>query len=129
MQTHILRIAKQEGTFTLDEAACLAGMKDCCTELFQEESKTPDVPQAMFRCVDGKLQIFGGGYDASNEWGIGVNLWGYAELPILKVLAQHLWGKGKITLSMDNEGNPPAAYVLTVDRGFQGKGNHVRQIL
>ena len=120
MQEHILRVAKQTGSFTLDEAACYQDMKDDCDELYQEESKTPGVPQPMFRCVNGKLQIFDGGYDGFNEWGDSVNLWGFGELYFLKALAKHLKGRGTITFSMDNEGNAPEAYTIT--------GNKVKKI-
>lgn len=138
MQEHILSVVKQTGSFSLDETACYQDMKDECDELFQAASKTPGVPQSMFRCVDGKIQIFAGGYDSFNEWGDGVNLWGFGgydsfnkrgdsvnlwgvgERYFLKVLAKHLKGRGTITFSMDNEGNSPEAYTI--------KGNKVKKI-
>ena len=109
MQYHILRIAKQTGSFTLDEKACYQEMMSECDELFSEDT---EIPQPMFRCVDGKLQIFDGGYDSDNEWCNHVNLWGFVETYFLKILAKHLKGNGTIILSMDNEGNPPEAFEI-----------------
>ena len=90
----ILYITKQVGKFSLDETACYEDMKGTCEELLQQHRKDADIPQPMFRCVDGILQIYGG--EENEFWGTSTNIWGYSPTWILKTLSKHLKGDGSL---------------------------------
>jgi len=118
----ILRIAKQTGSFTLDEMKCYEDVKDGCAELFQQFQKDETIPQPMFRCVDGKLQIFEQYEDEDGHWGEATNIWGYCPKYFLKALSKHIECKSKnwkITFSVAPEYNAPEIYEVTKNKVTQ----------
>ena len=116
-----LHIHSQAGDFTLDEQACYNELQDVCWELLQQHRSNDNIPQRMFRCINGTIQVYSGGWGENDQeeteetWSDNVNVWGYSVEWILSILCQYLKGNGLLFIVNTHEdpARKPEIYHVT----------------
>jgi len=67
--SQILFLKSQKGKLDVDADKCYKNLEEACWELLQQHHEDSKIPQHMFRSVDGKVEVYDGGYDSSEQWG------------------------------------------------------------
>ena len=111
--SRILYLKSQKCKVELNADQCYKDLEEPCWELLQQHHHNPNIRQDMFRAVDGKIEVYDGGYDSSPSWSNQINLWGYGAEGILEGLAQNMTGDGELIFIETPEGNSPTVYKVT----------------